>query len=54
MKDNRELNQEEKNKYATWVIEECNTPIDELEWLVSELEIHAQLDIRELLNQIKK
>lgn len=40
------MNKEELNEYANWILNECNTPIDEIQWLVSELPPNIQNDIR--------
>jgi len=30
----RELTKEEIKQYASWVVNECDSPIEEIEWLV--------------------
>ena len=47
MKNELELSEEEKKKYVIWILEECNAPINELEWLVSKLPLDIQNDIRD-------
>lgn len=32
--DSEELTRADIQKYITWVLEECNAPYDEIEWLV--------------------
>ena len=41
------MNEIEMNQYAMWVIDECNSPIDEIEWLVSKLPEDIQNDIKD-------
>ena len=37
----------EAKRYAVWILEECNEPINEIEWLFSNLTLDAQNDIRD-------
>ena len=41
------MNEEQLNEYANWILNECNTPIDEIAWLVSELPPNIQNNIRD-------
>lgn len=41
------MSKEELNKYANWILNECNTPIDEIEWLVSNLPQNIKNDIED-------
>lgn len=33
------------NKYALWLLEECDNPVDEIEWLYSKLSKKEKLEI---------
>lgn len=41
------MSKEELNQYANWLLQKCNNPLDEIEWLVSELPPNIQNDIRD-------
>ena len=41
------MSEEELEKYANWLFQECNEPISEVMWLVSELPKNIQNDIRD-------
>ena len=43
------MSEEEINQYANWLLSECNDPIDEIEWLISNLSDHVKDDIKQLL-----
>lgn len=45
------MNEEEKNEYANWILNECNSPISEIEWLVSNLPEDIQ---NEIINNVLK
>tara|TARA_R100000278_G_C5469166_1_gene163809 strand:- start:739 stop:900 length:162 start_codon:yes stop_codon:yes gene_type:complete len=51
------MSKEELNQYANWLLQECNNPVDEIEWLVSQLPSNIQNEIRDnvlkFLNQNK-
>ena len=49
------LTEEEATQYAEWLIHESDTPIDEMEWLVSKLPLYISKEIRDnVLNFIKE
>ena len=41
------MNKEELNQYANWILNECNTPTDEIKWLVSNLPENIKNDIED-------
>jgi len=41
------MTKKEINKYANWLLQDCNTPIDEIEWLVSQLPKNIQNNLKE-------
>ncbi len=41
------MNKEELNQYANWLLQECNSPVDEIEWLVSQLPSNIQNEIKD-------
>jgi hypothetical protein len=41
------MSEEELEKYADWLFTECNEPISEVMWLISELPENIQNDIRD-------
>ena len=41
------MSEEELNQYANWLLQKCNEPISEIKWLVSNLPLNIQNDIRD-------
>ena len=41
------MSEEELNQYANWLLQECNSPVSEIEWLVSQLPLSIQNEIRD-------
>lgn len=37
----------EAKRYAVWILEECDAPINEIEWLFSKLSSDVQNEIRD-------
>lgn len=40
------MKEDQVKEYAHWLLEVCDNPIDEIEWLVSNLNEDTQNDIR--------
>lgn len=40
------MNENQVREYAEWILNGCNNPIDEIEWLVSNLPESMQDDIK--------
>lgn len=40
------MKESQVKEYAEWVLHECNNPVDEIEWLVSNLPESMQDDIK--------
>ena len=41
------MNEEEITQYANWIIDECNEPISEIEWIVSRLPEDVKNEIKD-------
>mgnify|MGYP003630440629 FL=1 len=42
------MTQEELTKYALYILNESSTPVDEIEWLISNLNLEAKETIKDI------